>query len=288
MFFLHFYPSSTTFMSSWGTGKRPAASDLPGEGVEGSKKARAGTHSHQPHDEGKEERKRYEEDCISYFSDPQKDGSYKFFRDEEEMGSFTLLLNTSPRIKSFLTRTVKAFYGMALKDRSLNDGELKSFFSDTIPRCNQEAVLADYKEWKRIFNHDSTQSDTTSNLPRVVKADFMIKKTQLSHNCDLESFSKHVDLLFDWYNHDPQSQPEYVGPYFCFVQSSGMGKTKLMYEYKQKQAKKNDQVAAYLVLPKYVKTANEADKVFDGFYDFNETIQKIKKEEGDFSAQKKR
>ena len=79
---------------------------------------------------------------------------------------------------------------------------------------------------------------------RTVYVDYNIEETNLSHPYDLNSFSKHVETLAqEYWNSTKQSDgiPRYVAPYFVLVQSSGMGKTKLLYEYRESCNSKHDQ-----------------------------------------------
>ena len=60
-----------------------------------------------------------------------------------------------------------------------------------------------------------------------------IAGTSLSHAFDLDAFATQVYDVFQTY-YDKQEASEYLGPYFFFVQSSGMGKTNILYEYARK------------------------------------------------------
>ena len=66
---------------------------------------------------------------------------------------------------------------------------------------------------------------------------FQIQETDLTHNFDLEKFSTAVDSVFSAFQKQQKTddKDKFVAPYFVFVQSSGMGKTKIMYHYKQPQ-----------------------------------------------------
>jgi len=66
--------------------------------------------------------------------------------------------------------------------------------------------------------------------------DYKIRDTTLSHTYDLACLSNRIEELFGWYSEqDPKKK--YIGPYLCFVQSSGMGKTKLLFEYRNLKAR---------------------------------------------------
>ena len=108
-----------------------------------------------------------------------------------------------------------------------------------------------------------------------------IAGTSLSHAFDLDAFASQVYDVFQTY-YDKQEASEYLGPYFVFVQSSGMGKTKILYEYARKvkseqsdkrKASSETKIAddAKLVLCQARKGGErgvEEDSVFDFFIDF--------------------
>lgn len=76
---------------------------------------------------------------------------------------------------------------------------------------------------------------------RVAKVDFEIVRQRLLHNFDLNLFKARVIDLFKWYS-DPKVMGEYVAPYFPLVQSSGMGKTKLLWELRKLVSNESDSV----------------------------------------------
>lgn len=67
---------------------------------------------------------------------------------------------------------------------------------------------------------------------RQVTCDFQVKETPLSHDYDLRALQERVLDMFQWFN-DPTVRQRYVAPYLPLIQSSGMGKTKLLYELRQ-------------------------------------------------------
>lgn len=62
---------------------------------------------------------------------------------------------------------------------------------------------------------------------RLASLDYRIANQRLSHLYDLKRFIEQVLETAGWYC---QSRKEQDAPYFCAIQSSGMGKTKIMYE----------------------------------------------------------
>jgi hypothetical protein len=94
---------------------------------------------------------------------------------------------------------------------------------------------------------------------RMVPVDYEIINSELSHTADLQALRKKVYEMFDWYSSTPddpttandpttasnptpnaqatpndppatETRPKCVAPYFPIIQSSGMGKTKLLHE----------------------------------------------------------
>ena len=70
------------------------------------------------------------------------------------------------------------------------------------------------------------------HIGRVASIEFDIKTSEMLYTLDLEKFQERVELLFKWHV-DMKTQDQYMAPYFPLVQSSGMGKTKLLYELKK-------------------------------------------------------
>jgi FtsZ-binding cell division protein ZapB len=73
---------------------------------------------------------------------------------------------------------------------------------------------------------------SSKDLGRVANIDFQIDGTPLKQNFDLSRFLKRIDELFQWYS-DKDYRNRFMAPYFPLVQSSGTGKTKLLYEAKK-------------------------------------------------------
>lgn len=67
---------------------------------------------------------------------------------------------------------------------------------------------------------------------RMVAIDYHIAGAPLHHRYDLDLFvEKIVHVAHEWKT--KKDDKVYVAPYFCFIQSSGMGKTKIMYEFQK-------------------------------------------------------
>ena len=130
--------------------------------------------------------------------------------------------------------------------------------------------------------YDFVNSESTYSKERdFAGISLGIAGTSLSHAFDLDAFATQVYDVFQTY-YDKQEASEYLGPYFVFVQSSGMGKTKILYEYARKvkseqsdkrKASSETMIAddAKLVLCRARKGGErglEEGSVFDCFIDF--------------------
>jgi hypothetical protein len=162
-----------------------------------------------------------------------------------------------------------------------SDAELRTFFLDNINGCNKNVVLEDFEKWKiSEMNNDGATLDWAKGSRRMVSAGYKITDIALSHHYDLECFSARVEELFRWFK-ERVPEKKYLGPYLCFVQSSGMGKTKLMYEYKRAKSKPCDKgteekVAAFLILSAEATFKKEEEKsVFDYQLDLEEEIENV-------------
>ncbi|KAG7367724.1 hypothetical protein IV203_030395 [Nitzschia inconspicua] len=136
----------------------------------------------------------------------------------------------------------------------------------TITGSNQSLSGKELDDFARAILNDYEKNDSTI---RPVYVDYKITESDLSHDCDLLSFAKHVETLATeyWNNSNSNESPPYVAPYFCFIQSSGMGKTKLLYDYRNKQ--KNflaNNVESKLILVGNVHTDPMSESIYDAKY----------------------
>jgi hypothetical protein len=120
---------------------------------------------------------------------------------------------------------------------------------------------------------------------RMVPVDYEITNTILHHKFDLDEFvAKICSVAEEWNrtkdNSKLKEEEKYIAPYFCFIQSSGMGKTKLMYEFAQltrREDKNNDvckAVSCDLILSSAgILVPNE------GVFDFKLDLRMFEREE---------
>ena len=130
-----------------------------------------------------------------------------------------------------------------------NDVERTICFLENISGCDADTVIKDFYKWKKE-TRGSSKNDWVPKFRQMVSVDFQIQGAALFHRYDLQCFSERMDHVFQWHT-DMQMKRQYVAPYFCFVQSSGMGKTKIMHEYKKEALKAN--ITSLLILPSDTK-----------------------------------
>ena len=195
--------------------------------------------------------------AFDYFNQPYFFVSKSFLACFQEMGERKVLSTTLDEFFRTVWDTYKDdFYGPA------------NFFMDNMVGCNDKAVFEAFNVWKEA-NDVGDDCLEVANLPRLVSVDFRIKDSKLSHTYDLECFSKSLDHVFQCHENDKE-RDNYVAPYFCFVQSSGMGKTKLLYEYNRMSLQER-KVASLVIIP-WVWTDQDENKVKDEdkvFYKLN-------------------
>ena len=166
--------------------------------------------------------------------------------------------------------TLDQFFAEAQRHDSSHTG-LNTFFDsfELVKKALNQAITG-YHEWQT----------KTVDIQRVVPVDYKISSQPLFHSYDLNRLKAAIEDVFDWYTDKPPSQKK-VGPYLCFVQSSGMGKTKLMYEFREDSFHEESEVAACLILPLDKDTPNrdtvtlhqDTKVVFDFRIDFQKAIR---------------
>ncbi|KAG7339412.1 hypothetical protein IV203_025411 [Nitzschia inconspicua] len=130
--------------------------------------------------------------------------------------------------------------GFTIGRRSLSDEELDGF--------------------ARAIKDSFDNNDSTG---RAVTIEYQITNTKLSHDYDLVSFAKHIETLATEYWNSNETPP-YVAPYFCLIQSSGMGKTKLLYEYRNNYSTNDFESKVILVCD--IRPDATDERVFDDHF----------------------
>jgi hypothetical protein len=98
------------------------------------------------------------------------------------------------------------------------------------------AIQSIINDFLQRVSKSTSRKDAKSLLAlpeRIADVDFHIRDTPLSHSFDVEAFVRQVKATrttWEKYRDHREAKERYNAPYFCFVQSSGMGKTKIMYE----------------------------------------------------------
>ncbi len=154
----------------------------------------------------------------------------------------------------------------ALKDYIKNfDSAIKEFGdkqADTKKLLELMKMLAeDYME--------NIPSKASSRTDRIATVDFGVVSEKLTHTYDLERLSNYVIRLFDWHT-NRNIRKKFIAPYFSLVQSSGTGKTKLLWELREliNNDDNNDRFGEYEcktilcvdTIPK--ETLGDADSIF--------------------------
>ena len=184
---------------------------------------------------------------LEYFNDNkffEQNGDRKHFEDR--------FSNLDKDKKMMLMKTTHEFFEIAWRHEKRDGGRgLDKFLRDHIFGCKDDKVLLEYVLWKRYYGI-GLDKDHIDDQPRLVNVDFQIQDTKLSHQYDLDCFSQRVDGLFDCHENE-EERKKYAAPYFCFVQSSGMGKTKILWEYQNKpddpKADPKNIVTSFVVIP---------------------------------------
>ena len=189
-----------------------------------------------------------------------------FFDDDDDLGYFAESRRDSPALQVPLD---EFFFKARRKEQTEGQFYLLSYFTTKISLCKYSSVLATYNQWKT--------ERSISSPPRLVSPGFQIAESKLAHNHDLDRFSDHITGLLRCYENCLQGK-ELVGPFFCFVQSSGMGKTKLLYEYKNTSSTRPNPVESFLILPSSSAMINvdQEKDIFDFHLDLGTGLEKLK------------
>jgi hypothetical protein len=87
------------------------------------------------------------------------------------------------------------------------------------------------REEKLLLLRGKKLVSAKDDADRLIGVDFRIAEESLKHSFDLKRFMSRVNQLFQWWETTGEySSQNYMAPYFPCVQSSGMGKTKLLSE----------------------------------------------------------
>ncbi|CAJ1931025.1 unnamed protein product, partial [Cylindrotheca closterium] len=121
-------------------------------------------------------------------------------------------------------------------------------------------VLEEY--YKRTKEQARSPTVLSESNDRMVPVNYLISKTELSHSYDVHKFVLQAERVAKWFDasNDSVNPSDYEdAPYFCVVQSSGMGKTKVIYEG-CKQLKQKNNWSCYTVLPWTLKDSDALTK----------------------------
>jgi hypothetical protein len=103
-------------------------------------------------------------------------------------------------------------------DDCLNDWVSEDVFSSAVDSLMQDLRVV------RVVSPDT----------RMVPVDYHIADTGLKYGFDLHKFVEKIQSVAEEWKETKRFadlEKKYFAPYFCFIQSSGMGKTKLLHEF---------------------------------------------------------
>jgi hypothetical protein len=104
---------------------------------------------------------------------------------------------------------------------------------ETQPKAREDLWVIEGRIVAWLDNLDFVEKKADASFPsRVESITFQVASQELVHNFDTKRFAERVLDLFDWHT-NTEIRDTYVAPYFPLVQSSGMGKTKLLWELRR-------------------------------------------------------
>ena len=124
----------------------------------------------------------------------------------------------------------------------------------------------EYSELLGVCNYHLKQAQkpptpSQQKIGRIADLDFGMD-TLLKHHFDLNRFTQRVHGLFKWYD-DVNETETYMAPYFPLIQSSGMGKTKLLVEFRNHLDKSAYSCHIILCKQKGSQKKQKKEEVFD-------------------------
>ena len=129
-----------------------------------------------------------------------------------------------------------------LNSISTSESKLEIFIRSIPAKLKEAQVKQDFMYHGQLSNlHGKAQlhleilkkrneASARNELPRIADIEVGIED-EMNYKYDLDCFLLKVNEVFEW--HEGDNKNMYLAPYFPLVQSSGMGKTKLIYEYKK-------------------------------------------------------
>jgi len=107
----------------------------------------------------------------------------------------------------------------------------------------------------------------------TVSCDFQVKETRLAFDYDLMALKERVLQLFDWYD-DDAIRTKYLAPYLPVIQSSGMGKTKLLYELRQHLNTTDRTIHVALILNSSGELEGDQKETYDEAVELEECMKR--------------
>ena len=169
------------------------------------------------------------------------------------------------------------FSGSYLESISTNESKLENFIHAILPKIEEAKAKVDVTtlivlsslhgkaEYCLQILKNRNDASARNELPRIADIEAGIKD-EMTYKYDLVCFSDKVNEVFKWYETDDKKK--YLAPYFPLLQSSGMGKTKLIYEYKKHvNEMKGEKKCLMILCEKSEKNWNKRRKNQDSIFD---------------------
>ena len=163
---------------------------------------------------------------------PFQDILVKAISTQSEMNSFWDSMQNEDRERFVLLcwqdveKKLKDVFSLRFSLIKVDETVVHSIFESIYTKCLQAGLVE--------VAHNKRVTSLTYRLNKEFQGDF-----------DLKQLIERIDTTFQWYNGDSKN---YLSPSFAIVQSSGMGKTKLMKQYKNVMEKQNDPKPGVLFL----------------------------------------
>jgi hypothetical protein len=150
--------------------------------------------------------------------------------------------------------------------------EMKKNLSDEEKRDKLTALETRAKDFVSDLEAEQSKKPDYS-VNRITGVEFDIESSELSHERDVKALQQTVEDLFKWFE-DEEERTNYLAPYICVVQSSGMGKTKLLYELRKRIDPQPDWACKLCLCLNGVRAEFEGNDPYDGVFKARELAGK--------------
>ena len=176
---------------------------------------------------------------------------------------------STPAIIAFIEGNWNKWTGKNLDDLMKKEmTELSTQGFNALKICVDTFLFHSLSEEKR----NSVLKQIEANWPqkdwlRVADPLYQIGETPRTNDFDLDRFSERIRGLLQWRpSAEGGEMPSYEAPWFPIVQSSGTGKTRLLFDYKRRSKKENENRRVYVV--SCIPPTDEKSKELKAKYDY--------------------